>query len=480
MLFSEMSAKDVVLAVDLDDTLVRTDTLYENFWAACAGRWLTPVVAAGALVHGPVALKQRLASMARLDVAGLPYNEPLLAHLKAWKARGGRVVLVTAALQQVADAVSDHLGLFDEVFGSGEGLNLKGRHKAEFLDARYGVGGYIYVGDSEADLAVWKNAERAVTVTGKSRVRRRVDAMDVQGVHLDVAGPSLSQYVKCLRPHQWLKNMLVFVPLLAGHRFTFDALGQALLAFAAFSLVASSVYIFNDLLDLAADRAHPRKRRRPFASGAVPVRHGTFMAPVLGIAGLGLAALGGLQLLLVLGGYYVLSFAYSLRLKRLVAVDIAVLALLYTLRVLAGGVATGITPSVWLLAFSAFFFFMLAGIKRQAELVDALGRGALEANGRGYRTDDLAVLRSVSVSSGMISVLVLGLYADSDEVGRLYSMPGVFWAIGLVLMFWIARIAILTQRGEMHDDPLVFATRDATSHVCLALAVVLLVAGAAL
>ena len=475
--FLECDTDDLVLVVDLDDTLLRTDTLFENFWAACSKNWMTPVTAASAAVRGPVALKSSLASIAEINVSNLPYNEEVLAYLRNWRSQGGRLALVTGALQSVAEAVSAHLNVFDEVHGSRVGLNLKGSRKASFLNERYGQEGYIYVGDSRADIHIWKQAAKSVTVTPAAALRKQVDAMGGQSHHFETGRPRLRDYVRALRPHQWLKNALVFVPLLASHQFTGLTLLQSALAFVAFSLVASSVYVFNDLLDLEADRAHPRKRLRPFASCAVPVRHGTIMGPLLGIAGLGLAAVSGWPLLLLLGGYYLLSFAYSLSLKRIVAFDIVVLAVLYTLRVLAGSAATGIEPSMWLLAFSTFFFFMLAGVKRQAELVDLLKAGKLTSYGRGYHVDDLAVVRSVSVGAGLVSVLVLGLYADSDPIKQLYGIPEIFWGICLILLFWNARIAILTQRGSMHDDPLLFAARDPVSYACLVVAAVLLAAG---
>lgn len=269
--------------------------------------------------------------------------------------------------------------------------------------------------------------------------------------------------LRLMRPHQWLKNALIFVPMLAAHELTPAALGQSVLAFIAFSLIASSTYILNDLLDLGPDRAHPRKRNRPLASGAVSVAQGTILMPALAVAGAGVALLSGPGLLGMLALYFAATTAYSFKLKRIVVIDICMLAVLYTMRILAGSVATGVPCSVWLLAFSTFFFFSLAAVKRQAELVDGVASGTITAHGRGYHVGDLAIVNNIAVSSGMVSVLVLALYANSEPVQRLYHVPEMLWGICLVLLFWNSRIAILTQRGEMHDDPLIFAARDKVS-----------------
>jgi 4-hydroxybenzoate polyprenyltransferase/phosphoserine phosphatase len=464
------------LVVDLDDTLIQTDSLFENFWSACSARWHTPLVAAAALWRGPLALKQRLAEIARLDPAHLPYNDEVLDLVRDWKERGGRIALVTGSLQSTADAVADHIGLFDEAYGSGDGINLKGIDKARFLEAKYSDG-YCYIGDAATDIPVWQQAAHAVTVNPNRSLRARVDALGKNAEHLTAGRTKARDYWRAMRPHQWLKNLLVFVPMLAAHQLTPATLVHSVLAFVAFSLVASSTYVLNDLLDLAADRAHPRKRERPFASGAVKVSHGTLMVPTLGLLGALVALASGPALLAILAAYFATTTLYSFWLKRIVAIDVCVLAILYTLRILAGSVATGIPASVWLLAFSTFFFFGLAAAKRQAELVDGIASGTVRARGRGYHIDDLSIVSMLAVSSGLLSVLVLALYANSEPVQRLYSTPEILLGVLPVLLFWNSRVAILTNRGQMHDDPLVFAARDRVSHLCAAVVGALLVAG---
>ncbi|MFP4043823.1 MAG: UbiA family prenyltransferase, partial [Rhodosalinus sp.] len=287
----------------------------------------------------------------------------------------------------------------------------------------------------------------------------------------------LRPLLRAIRPQQWLKNLLVFLPLLVAHRFTLPAIGEAALAFVVFSLVASSVYLLNDLLDLEADRAHPRKRERPFASGALPLSWGTALAPGLLLAG-GLLALPlGPEFLGVMAVYYLVTTAYSFVLKRRLVVDICALAALYTLRIIAGGVATGIPLSVWLLAFSMFFFFSLAATKRQAELVSSAEEGAEKAPGRGYMTDDLPLVSNMAVASGYVSVLVMALYINSPAVTVLYSATEPLWGICLILLYWLSRMVMLAHRGQMHDDPVVFAVKDPVSLLCGALIFALVLSG---
>jgi 4-hydroxybenzoate polyprenyltransferase len=283
-----------------------------------------------------------------------------------------------------------------------------------------------------------------------------------------------------MRPHQWVKNALVFLPVLASHQIAAATLLQSLLAFVAFSLVASSVYVLNDLLDLAADREHPRKRNRPFASGAIPIAHGTWMAAgLLGAGGLVSLTLGA-EFVLVMLAYYVATLAYSLHLKRRALVDIALLAGLYTIRIVAGSAATGIELSMWLLAFSIFLFFSLAAVKRQAELIDNAESGKADVTGRGYLVSDLPIISSMAIASGYVAVLVMALYINSPAVRQLYSYVPVLWGICCVLLYWVSRMVMITHRGRMHDDPIVFAFRDRVSQVCLLTIVLFAALGAAL
>lgn len=468
----------LTLVVDLDDTLISTDTLLENFWLAWSVQWRTPIEALKTLAKGKLALKQKLHDISAIDPARLPYNPDVLDVITQWRSRGGRVALVTGATQQMADAVAGHLGIFDAAHGSCDGINLTGAKKAQFLDATFGPAGYSYIGDAPADFAIWQGAAGAITLNSSKAFQARVEALVADAIHLPARKAALSDYLEAMRPHQWLKNVLVFLPMLAAHRLDLVTALQAVLGFVAFSLVASATYILNDLLDLSADRAHPRKCQRPFASGRIRLIHGTWMIPALAISGALVALAGGLELFAVLVAYTTLTVLYSVKLKRLAMIDICALATLYTLRILAGSAATGVPSSLWLLAFATFFFFSLAAVKRYAELVDGVASGRTTATGRGYHVDDRSIVANIMVSSGLISILVLALYANSEPVQKLYHYPEFLWGVCLVLLYWTNRVALLTHRGEMHDDPVVFAMRDRTSLCCVMIVGLLAVAGA--
>ena len=466
------------LVVDLDGTLLRSDMLFEGFWSAFGRDWRSPVWSLLALKDGRAALKRYLVSASAVEVATLPYDAKVIAYIKAWREPGGRTALVTASDRKIAEEIAAHLGIFDEVHGSDGRVNLKGERKAGFLADRFAEGGFAYMGDAPADLPVWQRAAKATTVNAPDSLRREAERVCGSVEHLVTETRSMTPYIEALRPHQWLKNLLVFLPMLAAHQLDGSTLLQSCLAFACFSLVASSVYVLNDLLDLAADRAHPRKKDRPFASGRIPIAHGTWMAAGLLILG-ALPAIGiGGDFLLVMLGYYLLTTAYSLDLKRRIVIDICVLAGLYTTRIIAGGVATGISLSVWFLAFSVFFFLSLAAVKRQAELVDNATRGVLEANGRGYRVDDLPIIAMVAIGAGYLSVLVMTLYANAPAVMDLYTYPEALWGICAVLLYWITRTVLITHRGQMHDDPVVYAARDRVSRVCFVIILGFVLAGA--
>jgi 4-hydroxybenzoate polyprenyltransferase/phosphoserine phosphatase len=463
---SKTSDEKRVLAVDLDGTLLKSDMLLESFWNAVSHDWRAGIGAVRAVRKGKAALKHQLAQTSDVDVTSLPYNQDVLEYISAWKERGGKVALVTATDQSIADGIAAHLGVFDDVHGSNGSTNLKGETKAAFLVETYGADGFAYMGDTDADLPVWSAASQIVTVNATKTLRAKAEAMGKTITHLGHDARDLKPYLKALRPHQWVKNVLVFVPIFLAHQLDLATLFMGLMGFIAFSLTASSVYVINDLLDLNADRAHPRKCKRPFAAGSVPIQHGTGLAAGLLSAGAVLSLLVGPVFLLVLALYFAATTGYSLYFKRRMVIDICVLSGLYTMRIIAGGVAASVAISVWLLAFSVFFFFALAAIKRQAELVDNAKAGKLAPTGRGYRVDDLAIVSQMSIASGYVSVMVLALYINSPAVSLLYANPPVLWGICLVLLFWISWIAMVTHRGEMHDDPIVFAVKDRISRIC--------------
>ena len=456
-----------ILVVDLDGTLLRSDMFFETFWSAFGSNWRSPLLCAIALRGGRAYLKRHLASVSTVEAATLPYDLKVIEFVQEWRKSGGRTALVTGSDQNFADAIGEHLGIFDEVHGSDGKINLKGERKGQFLEERFGSKCFAYMGDARADVPVWKRAAKAITVNAHASLRQDAEHVCENVEHLVTDAKSMKPYIMALRPHQWLKNALVFMPMLAAHQINSQTFLTSLVAFVCFSLVASSVYVLNDLLDLSADRTHPRKKKRPFASGSIPIAHGTWMA-------LGLMSLGGLialtisqSFMLAIVAYYLLTMAYSLHLKRLIILDICVLAGLYTARIIAGGIATDIPLSVWLLAFSMFFFLSLAAIKRQAELIDSAKRGKLTASGRSYHLNDLPIMSMIAISAGLVSVLVMTLYVNSPSVVELYNHPKALWGVCAVLLYWITRTVLVTHRGKMHDDPVVYAAKDRSSQICL-------------
>ena len=465
------------LVVDLDGTLLKSDMLHESFWNAFAQRASTPVKSVTQLLTGKAALKSYLASEAVIDIASLPYDDEVIKYINEHRANGGKVALVTATDQLLADQIAQHLQIFDEVHGSNNGVNLKGAVKAKFLAEHFGRGNFSYIGDALADVPVWEVSEKAITVNASDAVRRKAEALGITVEHLETTRRSWDSYFKALRPHQWSKNILIFVPMLAAHKLDLSSFLSSCLAFVAFSLIASSVYIVNDLLDLNSDRIHPRKRSRPFASGAIPIVHGIQIAILCLLIGFAIAVFLGSVFLIVIGAYYMTTLAYSLVFKRKIIIDICVLAGLYTMRIFAGGAALGIDLSIWLLAFSVFFFLSLAAVKRQAELVDLGKRKETMISGRGYETHDLPIIAMISVASGYISVLVMMLYINSPNVTILYQTPEILWGVCCILLYWLTRTIMLTHRGRMHDDPVIFAATDRISQICFLAMLGLMISG---
>jgi 4-hydroxybenzoate polyprenyltransferase len=354
--------------------------------------------------------------------------------------------------------------------------NLSGTHKAEELSQRFGERGFDYAGNEARDLHVWRRARRAIVVNAAPALARRAQGVtEVERVFARDGG-RLHAWAKALRLHQWLKNLLVFLPLLTAHLVLApDAVLHAGMAFACFCLCASGVYLLNDLLDLDADRRHPRKRLRPFAAGTLPLTSGLVAAPLLTLAAFALALSISKLFALALAGYYVLTLAYSFALKRIAMLDTVVLAGLYTIRIIAGTFALRIGLSFWLLAFSMFLFLSLAMIKRYTELRTLLLNGDNRSLGRGYAVDDLPLVQSLGGASGYLAVLVLALYINSTASEVLYRHPAGLWLLCPLLLYWISRAWLIAHRGAMHDDPVVFAVSDRTSRLLLALAIVIVI-----
>lgn len=462
-----MRNDDVPLCVDMDGTLVLTDLGVESVLALVRRNPFYLFALPFWLLRGLAHCKREVARRVELDVTRMPYDERVVEWLRG---QGDRPrVLCTASDASLADAVAAHVGLFDAVVASEGAANLSGSCKAAALVARYGEGGFDYAGNARADLAVWARARQAIVVNAPARVLRAARAQGrVERVFARTGGAWREAW-RALRPHQWAKNLLVFVAPLAAHRADAVSARHALVAFAAFCLCASAAYVFNDLLDLDADRRHPRKRLRPFAAGRLPLLAGLFAAPLLTFAAFALAATLSGAFVATLFAYGTTTLAYSLGFKRLPVVDVLVLATLYTLRIVAGGVAIPVEVSDWLLAFSMCLFLGLAMLKRDTEIGRMPATPDAALSGRGYRVRHRGAIRAFGLLAGAGAVAVLALYIDSTKSAALYAHQHRLWWLVALLGAWLARLWHLAARGRMHDDPIVFALTDAASLVALLL-----------
>lgn len=464
---AQVRGEAVPLVVDLDGTLILGDLLHESTLKLVRLQPLATLQLPLWLLRGKAALKHEIAERVEVDVATLPYNESLLVWLREQRAAGRGLVLCTASNERYARAVAEHLGLFDEVIASDTQTNVSARRKAEVLVQRFGDKGFDYAGNSADDLQVWARARQAIVVNASAGVagqaRQRFDV----GAEFPSPPASARTWLRALRLHQWLKNLLILLPLAAAFQFNDLRLVQQLaVAFLAFGLCASAVYVLNDLMDLESDRAHPRKRLRPFAAGAISPVAGLGAVALLLVTSVGLAAASRPAFQAALAGYFALTLAYTFFLKRKVIVDCLALGTLYTLRIVAGWSAVGLGPSFWLLAFSLFLFLSLAFVKRYSELQVVAKLGRTDAAGRGYLASDLPLVQTMGVSAGFGSAMLLALYINGDTVMRTYSHPEVLWLLVPIQLYWVSRMWMQAQRGHMHDDPVVFAVRDPVSLGC--------------
>jgi 4-hydroxybenzoate polyprenyltransferase/phosphoserine phosphatase len=470
------------LVVDLDGTLIYSDMLHESAIRVLRDKPLKLLWIPVLLLKGKAKLKAYLAEQTTFDPSTLPYNQDLILWLKSQKEGGRKIILCTASHQSIANPIAEHLGIFDQVIATDGALNIAGQNKADALVAQFGEGGFDYAGNSSADIAVWEKSAQGITVNASQHTINSAQRVCSTACNFPKKNDSVKSILKMLRVHQWLKNILLFAPLLAAHQFNnWEGWVSLCLAFIAFSLCASSVYIANDLLDLESDRKHSRKIRRPFASGDIPIWVGVILSPVLLIISLIVANVVNPNFLGWLTTYFVITCAYSWGLKRLVLIDCITLAILYTLRIIAGASAIENNLSFWLLAFSIFLFLSLAFVKRYAELdsqensFSKHSEGNNKIHGRGYYASDASIIQALGIASGYAAVIVFALYLNSDAVIKLYPSPEFVWGEVPILLFWISWVWIKTHRGDMHDDPLIFAIKDKVSQLtALAFAAVLL------
>ncbi len=461
---------DPVLVVDLDFSLLATDVTYESIIHALGHKPQTLFRMPFWLAKGKVAFKNALVQVSKLNTDSLPLNQEVVEYVRSEHERGRYCILATASLRCLAQPIADRLGMFDAVIATETGANLGGQNKVEAIRHLIGDREFDYIGDRSADIPIWKSASSALAVNPKRGLAKSL-GRPFDRVFI-TQGDVFRQVIRSMRVHQWLKNLLLFLPLVLAHEvFQVDKLLDCVLAFLAFSFCASSVYILNDIVDLEADRFHPRKRKRPLASGALPVHKGVMFVPILFGLSTVLALSLSIKFFVALLLYVCLTSAYSFYLKRVAIVDVLMLAGLYAYRVLCGAIAVSVGISAWMLAFSMFIFLSLAFVKRYSELLVLQSSDENAVKGRGYRVGDASLLLSVGTASGYMAVLVMALYISSGDVVKLYSHPNRLWMIEPLLLYWITRVWYIAHRSEMHDDPVVFAMEDRTSYLVALLSI---------
>jgi 4-hydroxybenzoate polyprenyltransferase/phosphoserine phosphatase len=450
-------SKPIPLVVDLDGTLTPADVSLEAFVRHARRGIFAFLQLLVWILRGRSVAKAMVARRQPLDADALTLRPEVIALIEAARTEGRPVILATASHSRNAARVARHTGLFDQAIGSTARRNLKGSHKLAALREALGDTPFDYVGDSRADVVLWRAAKAGHSCNHVPR------GMAV--ARLGQPGPSRARVLlKSLRPHQWAKNALVLVPLMtAGRLFDVGAVGHSLLAALLFSLVASAIYQINDLLDIDADRAHTKKRHRPLAAGLITIPQAIGISVLLLGVAFGIATyVFGMGLTLVLVAYLALTTAYSFRLKAVMTLDVIALACLYTIRIVAGAVAIAVPLSFWLLLFSIFFFLSLGYLKRYTELAAATEPGRL-LKGRGYLDSDLEIVGMSGIAAGMVSILVMALFINDTRATGVYASPSLLWALCLCLLYWINRVWMMARRGQVDGDPVAFAIRDPRS-----------------
>jgi 4-hydroxybenzoate polyprenyltransferase/phosphoserine phosphatase len=470
-----------VLCVDLDGTLIRGNVLWECVLLLLKTRPITLLRLPFWLLSGRAALKRSLAAQVRLDPTRLPYRQEVLDLIRQEKTTGRRIALVTAADRELAESIARYLGLFDEVHASDGRVNLKGAAKAEFLSQHFGDAGFEYVGDSAADVEVWRHARGAYVVGTEARAEQAAAVTALKGAILEPRTSfrtslrtSARTWINAIRGQHWAKNLLLFLPLALSHNLALAPVVRTFIGFALYGFCASGLYILNDLLDLHSDREHPWKKERPFATGELSIPEGLLASFLLLSAAVGMGFVLDVQFGLALVGYAVLTMLYSLYLKKIALLDVFVLSSFYSVRILAGALISATPLSQWFLAFSMFFFLSLAMAKRYSELLHASDLVQAGNSGRGYRTGDRELLLSLGVGSSFSAVVIFSLYVHSPEVRLLYSSPEFLFLLCPIVLYWLSRTWLMAHRGELKEDPVTLAIRDPVSYgVALASAAVI-------
>jgi 4-hydroxybenzoate polyprenyltransferase len=476
---SEVTETSIPLCVDLDGTLVKSDTFYD---AVCMLLRVRPASVLRfpqwLLAGGKARLKAEVNSRVSIDVAHLPYNQPLLFFLREQHKLGRPIYLATGADMSLAQRVAAYLGFFTGVLASDGSTNLTGNHKLAGLQKRFPV--FDYIGNDRPDMPALTHSRKAYLANPTAGLR-----MALRGRHISTEyvfedrRKLFPAILKAVRTHQWAKNLLLVLPVLMSHELTVRSVSRAITAFFCFSFVASANYLINDLLDMESDRRHFKKRFRPFAHGDLSAVFGAFLAFLaLAVSAVMLPFLP-IRFAFWLIAYAAFTSAYSFYLKRVAIVDVLVLSGLYTLRLMAGGAATQTPISPWLSSLSIFLFLSLAMVKRFSELANLRERGASSTHGRGYHVADMEQIRAFGTSSAYAAVVVFSLYISRPDVSELYRHPGRLWLIVPLILYWLHRVWLKASRGEMNEDPVIFAIQDAQS-IAIAISIGILALFAAL
>ena len=452
-----------IFAVDLDDTLIKTDLLFERLLNLCLHSPASLFLIPWYLCRGPLAFKKWLKSRVEINYENLPYRKDVLDRVKSARQRGEKTILISASLQEDVDRIASFLKVFDESVGSRD-KNLKGISKVEYLEHKYPHAVKTYVGDSGSDISVWNRSQKAIVVNPGWWLRSEFSKTQISPeIICDQKGLG-SLIFKQLRVHQWSKNILVFIPVFLAHRFDeWTPWIRSTQAFFAFSMMASAVYVFNDLCDLNNDRLQESKKHRPLASGQLPLRVGFFLVPICLLAAIAILLSLPTETWIVFAAYLCMNGIYSFWVKEWLAIDVVFLSVFYTLRILAGGAASQTWVSEWLLSFSVFFFFGLAMVKRYSELKKQSLMSLVSGTSRGrraYEAQDLMTIMVMGISTSIVSILVLALYLNSGEVQKLYQHPRILWLVTPMLLFWLNRLWLLGARGQVNEDPVIFAIKD--------------------
>lgn len=456
-----------ILVVDLDESLIKTDILYEQVLSYIKKNPLHIFkLLAWLLLKGPLGLKMELSLVITPNVEILPYREDVLQIIKEKKKQNHTVILASASPHAWVEKVAAHLGLFDHIIGS-QKINLKGQKKYQHIAQNVGSERFLYIGDSVSDLPIWRQCGAAIAVNASPKMLDFLKKESLLVAEISDKKPKFAILVKQMRVHQWVKNALLFLPLIAAHKFQPELIFKVLIGFFSFGFAASAIYVFNDLIDIDSDRKHRSKKNRPLAAGALRIQNAIYLFTVLIAIALVTAFKVGPQFVLVIAVYWLMNILYTFYFKKEVILDIILLSGMYTVRIFAGAAAASVIVSHWLLSFSTLFFFSLACIKRFTELIRSQNK--LRLDGRGYRGLDQTVIQTLGVGTGLLSILVVLLYLQSPEVKSLYSDANGLWLLTPILLYWLGRLWILTSRDKVHDDPVIFAVKDKVSWICLAL-----------